>query len=107
MAAVKSLCMGEETLITLKLTENERKRLSGSRYVLVFPADAGFPELLTVGKLGNSNRVMVPKKLLKRHSIASLPRKAGAGFFESGGEKFLVIRLKESGRVPKFEEERE
>lgn len=107
MAVVKSLIVNDDILMILKLTGDERKRLAGSRYVLVFPADGELPETLTVGKLGNSNRVMVPKKLMKKYGISSLPRKAPAGLFESGGEKFLVVRLQESGRVPKFAEKEE
>ena len=72
------------------------------REVIVVPKD--FDESLTTGKLGNSNRVMVPKKILKRHKI-ELKGKVPARFFDVEGKKMLLIKLDEKLiGVPKFKE---
>ena len=58
---------------------------------------------LTTGKLGNSNRIMVPKKLLERYNIDELDKKVPAHIFSLNGDKFLLIRMKRSKiGVPKF-----
>lgn len=73
---------------------------NGGGEVMVVPED--FDESLTTGKLGNSNRIMVPKKILKRQKI-ELKGKVPAAFFNVGGKKMLLIKLGEKIiGVPEF-----
>lgn len=94
--------------VTLRLSRDEWEELHMTgRQVMILPFEPGrFDEKLTTGKLGNSNRVMLPKKVLEKHSIDHLPKKADSGVFEFEGGKFLVIKLKETSMAPpRFGEE--
>jgi len=76
--------------------------LKASRNVLILPEE--FDEFLTTGKLGNSNRIMLPKKVLKKHAI-ELKGKVPAKIFDVNGRKFLLIKLEEIKiGIPKFKE---
>ena len=58
---------------------------------------------LTTGKLGNSNRIMVPKKFLEANEIDKLDKKVPSKVFCIGGNKFLLIKVRKSQLgVPKF-----
>ena len=63
-------------------------------------------EKLTTGKLGNSNRIMLPNKILKKYGIKKLSKKVPSKIFEYNGNKLLVIKLEESKiGIPVFEED--
>jgi len=104
MAVIKSFDLDTGIVAEVRLTRDEYEALASARYIMLVGAE-DFPERLTVGKLGNSNRIMVPKRLLKKHGITSLPKKAPTAFLEYGGEKFMIVKLSEAARnVPQFRE---
>ena len=62
-------------------------------------------EELTTGKLGNSNRIMIPKKFLERNGINQLLKHVKARISEVDGHKLLLIKLDENRPgVPVFEQ---
>ena len=111
MAEMQSIDMkGKEIAVTLKISPQEYKLLQQTtKDLLLVPTTSTIlDEVLTTGKLGNSNRIMLPNKILKRHNIPHLIKKVRAKIFEVEDEKFLVIRLKESKTgIPIFESEEE
>ena len=61
---------------------------------------------LTTGKLGNSNRIMLPKKMLESEGVKTLRKKVPAATFKANGDVYLLIKLKESELgIPVFEED--
>lgn len=103
MATVRSISMkGNETILSAALSEDEHELLKALKHVLIFPEE--FDEHLTTGRLGNSNRVMLPKKVLKKHGI-ELEGNVPAKIFGVNGKKFLLIRIEDVKiGVPKFRE---
>jgi len=94
-------------LVTFKISEKEYESLKPkSREFLISPTDINaLDETLTTGKLGNSNRIMLPNKILKKYEIKELLKKVSSKIFESNGNKFLVIKLEESKLgIPVFKE---
>ncbi|RKZ28301.1 hypothetical protein DRQ26_01380 [bacterium] len=103
MAIIRSVKMENgEIILSLSITDEEYKFISGAKEVII--ATENFDEFLTTGKLGNSNRIMLPKKILKKHGI-ELRGKVPAIILKEGGRKFLLIKIDEKKKgVPKFEE---
>ncbi|MFH0929306.1 MAG: hypothetical protein V1818_03050 [Candidatus Aenigmatarchaeota archaeon] len=98
MANIDSMDMkNDKILVKLELTKKEYGLLKQStKKLLLLPTEMSIlSESLTTGKLGNSNRIMLPNKILKRHDI-SLIKKAPSQVFDLGDEKFLLIKLQES-----------
>ncbi len=100
MAKIQSINVENKKMaVTLKLSVDEYDELkSGSKYVSLLPVrDGRLEDALTIGKLGHSYRIMLPKKFLSKFSIPedTLPKSAPAGVFKIGHEKYLVIQLKE------------
>lgn len=61
---------------------------------------------LTTGKLGNSNRIMMPKKVLQLFKIKELDKKLNSSIFTLNGDSFLLSRLKKSSTgIPQFKED--
>ena len=109
MASIKTIDMnGKDILVTLKISEEEYELLKPKmKNLMIIPVETdALNERLTTGKLGNSNRIMLPNKILKKFGIKKLPKKAPSHIFESNGDKILVIKLEESKvGIPIFEEE--
>lgn len=109
MARIQSIDMKNEgILVTLKISEQEYEFLKPkSREFLIIPTDEdALDETLTTGKLGNSNRIMLPNKILKKYGIKKLLKKASSKIFDYDGDKLLVIKLEESKvGVPVFKED--
>jgi hypothetical protein len=109
MARLQSIDIKNESiLVTLKISEQEYEFLkSKSREFLIIPTDEDtLNETLTTGKLGNSNRIMLPNKILKKYEIKKLLKKASSKIFNSNGDKLLVIKLEESKvGIPVFKED--
>lgn len=107
MADIESINMGNhEIMINLRITNPEYELLKHSRYdLLLLPSDSNvMNDVLTTGKLGNSNRIMIPKKMLKKENI-KLEKKVPAKIFKTNGDIFLLIRLRGSNNgIPVFEE---
>ncbi len=78
---------------------------SATRDILIAPVGHDNLELLlTVGKIGNGNRIMLPNRVLKAVGIDKLPRKAPAKIFFLRGNKYLVACIEgDSEGIPFFE----
>lgn len=110
MADIDSIDMkNDKILVNLKLTKDEYKLLKQStKRLLLLPTESNvLNELLTTGKLGNSNRIMLPNKVLRKYNVTKLLKRAPAQLFDIYDEKFLLIKLQEStfGK-PRFGEEK-
>ncbi|UCC91808.1 MAG: hypothetical protein JSV39_00865, partial [Candidatus Aenigmatarchaeota archaeon] len=86
-------------MVNLKVSKSEYELLGhNTSNLLLLPTNLEFLNRpLTTGKLGNSNRVMLPKKILERYEIKILEKKVPARAFGVHDEIFLLIRLKKSG----------
>lgn len=107
MAEIRSVDMEKsEITINLRVSRKEYDLLNQvTTNLVLLPADSGILDnMLTTGKLGNSNRIMMPKKILKKMNITVLDKKVPAKLFRIGGDVFLLIKLKESKLgIPVFE----
>lgn len=103
MALIRSVNIEDgEIILNLSITEEEYKLISGLKEVILVSEE--FEDKLTTGRLGNSNRIMVPKKMLKKHEV-ELKGKVPAKIFEVGNKKFLLVKLEERKEgVPEFRE---
>ncbi|MCK4634365.1 MAG: hypothetical protein KAT37_00650 [Candidatus Aenigmarchaeota archaeon] len=103
MATIESINRVRDNIyVTSSISEKENKTIKFHKNVLILPEE--FEDSLTTGKLGNSNRIMLPKKILKRHDI-ELHGKVPARIFGIGNKKFLLIKLDEKKvGVPQFKE---
>ena len=92
----------DDIYILTSITEQEASIIGSSRKVLILPEE--FKETLTTGKLGNSNRIMMPKKILRKYEI-NMKGKVPAQVFEIKNKKFLLIEIDEKKvGVPNFKE---
>jgi hypothetical protein len=99
MADIQSIDMKDDKiLVSLYLTKEEYEILEQTtKGILLLPAGSNnWNELLTTGKLGNSNRIMLPNKILHKNKITKLLKKVQAQLFSTDNEKFLLIKLQES-----------
>ena len=107
MADIQSINMGDhEISVNLKVSSSEYELLKNSRYNLVLlPSDSNvLSNVLTTGKLGNSNRIMIPKKMLEREGV-NMEKKVPSRIFKINETVFLLIKLNGSGiGIPMFEE---
>ena len=103
MALIRSVNIEDgEIILNLSITEEEYKLISGLKEVILVSEE--FEDELTTGRLGNSNRIMLPKKILKKHEV-ELKGKVPAKIFEVGNKKFLLVKLEERKEgVPEFRE---
>jgi len=95
----------KDVIITLCLTKEEYNVIKpNSKEFLTLPLEA-FERILTTGRLGNGNRIMVPTKYLKVNNIDILRKNVPSAIFDLGNKKFLLIELenKDPG-VPVFKE---
>jgi len=108
MAEIHSIDIKKgDIVVNLKITKDEYQLLRNhTTNLLLLPATPEFLNTpLTTGKLGNSNRIMLPKKILSRFDIGKLDKKVPAKTFKVDNDVFLLIRLKKSTLgVPVFEE---
>jgi len=106
MATLQTIDMTtDKILVTLKISKEEFEQLKpGNKELLLIPSGAKvLDDELTTGKLGNSNRIMLPNKIMKKYGVKKLVKKAPSKIFQSGKDKFLIIRLEKAG-VPSFKE---
>lgn len=108
MAEIQSIDMNDHDIsVRLRITNSEYELLKHSRYdLLLLPSDTKTLEnTLTTGKLGNSNRIMLPKKILEKEKL-KLEKKVRSKIFKVNDEAYLLIKLRESNRgVPVFKED--
>ncbi len=110
MADIETINMkNSKIMVNLSLAKDEYKLLKQStKRLLLLPSGTNvLSEALTTGKLGNSNRIMLPNKILRKNKITRLMKKVPAQVFDFDDEKFLLIKLQESviGK-PDFGEEK-
>ncbi len=94
-----------EIYINLRLSRKEYKILDQeTENLIVLPTnDKALDHELTTGKLGNSNRIMLPKKLLSRENVTILEKKVKANLFGINNDVFMLVKIKESRMgIPKF-----
>jgi hypothetical protein len=108
MADIRSINMKRgEIRVDLKISKNEYDLLrQETRDLLLIPAHSNVLDRpLTTGKLGNSNRIMLPKKILDKYEITDLEKKVPAKTFQINDEVFLLIKLRKSSfGIPIFRE---
>ena len=109
MAKLKGVELEDDHfLVSFRISKKEYDLFKhGNKHFLLVPLN-GMYNQLTIGTLGNSYRLMLPKKFLKEHEIleSELPKKADAGVFSIGGEKYLTVKITPSAiGKPKFEGE--
>ena len=109
MAEIRKIDMnGKEILINLSVSRREYEVINhNTDKLVVIPTGPGnMQQTLTTGTLGNSNRIMLPKKLLERESIGPLEKKVPAKITTLNGDIYLLIKLKKSEMgIPKFEDD--
>jgi len=99
MAEIRSIDVKkDEITVNLKVSKAEYEMISSTTSdLLIMPTSHSFlSHSLTTGKLGNSNRIMLPKKILERLEIKILDKKVPAKTFKIDDEIFLLIKLKKS-----------
>ena len=107
MANIMSIDVkGDKFRLELEISETEYKSLSSEvSDIILIPVDAELmPYKLTLGTLGNSYRMMLPVRVLSKHGISKLPRKAPAKIIEYEGAKYVVARISGVKGIPEFEE---
>jgi hypothetical protein len=94
-------------IISLDVSKDEYDVLKNeTKDLMIIPTNQDiFSDELTTGTLGNSNRIMLPNKILKTHEIKSLHKKVPFAIFEIKEDKYLVIELqKKRVGIPRFED---
>ncbi len=110
MADINSVDMQNGNIaINLNVSKGEYELLNHiTENLLLIPTDSvTLNHRLTTGKLGNSNRIMMPKKILKGMGIINLDKKVPAMMFKTGENIYLLIKIKESSKlnIPVFGED--
>lgn len=106
MANVKSMEVeGNKVRVLFEMSKDEWAALRNETKDVCLFSLANLDETLTTGTIGNSNRIMVPNRLLRRHNITHLPKHAGARVLALNGKKVVVIQLQDNhAPMPRFEE---
>jgi hypothetical protein len=109
MAEIKTIDMNNGTIeVKFSISRGEYKILKHHMTDLIIlpKSNEALIYRLTTGKLGNSNRIMLPKKVLGSFSINTLERKVPANIFVIDDDAYLLVKIKKSEfGIPKFEEE--
>jgi antitoxin component of MazEF toxin-antitoxin module len=106
MSNIKSIDIdGNDISINLSISSKEYEMLEQkTKNILILPIDI-LRTKLTTGKLGNSNRIMIPKKILKKFNLVDLDKKVSASVFSIEKDLFLVAKIKEDREgIPEFKE---
>lgn len=110
MANIVSMDVKDRNIfVELKIVEEEYKLLQSASFdILLVPTDPGlFSHTLTTGTLGNSYRIMLPKKIMKKFNIQNVIRHAPCSILDFNNSKYLVLKLEDKQLgVPKFAEEK-
>jgi len=96
MADVNSIEMKNNSIIlSLKISREEYEFLKqATTDLMIIPEGPKFMNhLLTTGKLGNSNRLMLPKKILDRLDVKKMDKKVSGRIFRLEGNVYLLTRL--------------
>ena len=107
MAEIRSVNVKKDELfLNLKVSSEEYEFLkqTTSEIALIPTGQRFMSQPLTTGKLGNSTRLMLPKKSLDRLEVKKMDRKVPGRIFKIEGNVYLLARI--SGKrkgVPVFE----
>jgi hypothetical protein len=108
MAEIQSINVKKKDIVVnLKISKTEYDLLGNvTSDLILIPNNPNFMNhLLTTGKLGNSNRIMLPKKILEKFEVKILEKKVPAKTFKVNDEIFLLIKLRKSSfGIPVFKE---
>ncbi|MFH1237326.1 MAG: hypothetical protein V1648_02880 [Candidatus Aenigmatarchaeota archaeon] len=108
MAEIQTIDVKRDNVfVNLKISKLEYETLSNhTSNLLLLPTSHNFMSyLLTTGKLGNSNRVMLPKKILEKFDIRILDKKVPARMFSINDDTYLLIKIKKSAfGIPVFKD---
>ncbi|MCK5233421.1 MAG: hypothetical protein KAJ91_01250 [Candidatus Aenigmarchaeota archaeon] len=109
MAEIKSIDVHKKDIeLKLSISREEYKIIQNNTSdLIVLPCNAETLEHhLTTGKLGNSNRIMMPKKVLHLFKIKELDKKAPSTIFTIDNDCFLLSKIKKSCKgIPKFSDD--
>ena len=109
MAEIKTIDMNNRKIeVKLSVNRDEYKILKHHMTdIVILPCGSeSLTHRLTTGKLGNSNRIMLPKKIMESFSVKSLDKKVPANIFIIDDDAYLLIKIKKSEfGIPRFEEE--
>ena len=106
MADVNSIDIKKDAIaLTLNISREEYEFLKqATSDLMVVPISPKFMNhLLTTGKLGNSNRLMLPKKILDKLEVKRMEKKVAGRIFRLNNSVYLLTRLhgKKNG-IPVF-----
>jgi hypothetical protein len=99
MADIRNIAMENgEILINLRVSREEHELLKqNTENILLIPSDQeAFNHTLTTGKLGNSNRIMMPKRILEKGGVSVLEKKVPAMLFRNAGSVYMLLELRKS-----------
>lgn len=99
MAIIKSSSIKKNRVILRLQVSKEEFKLLNHEFndLLLLPSNIRIlNQLLTTGKLGNSNRIMIPKKFLERKGVKNLEKRISSQIFKVNGETFLLSKIKGS-----------
>ena len=109
MAEIKNIDMRNGDIeISLSMNKDEYKALRHhmSDIIILPRGKDSLTHELTTGKLGNSNRIMIPKKMLESFKIKQMDKKVPSSIFIINGDAYLLVKIKKSEfGVPKFGED--
>lgn len=107
MAEIKSIGMENGTIeIKLSIDKVEYGILKNhTDDLIVLPCGSeALVHKLTTGKLGNSNRIMLPKKVLRLSDIKLMDKKVASNIFNLKDGSYLLVKIRKSDLgIPKFE----
>ena len=104
MAEITSVKFGEDGIfLRLKISKEEYDFFGPSiSELLIVPADSrSMDKLFTTGKLGNSTRLMLPKKAMERLDVTHVEKKISGRVFRLNGGVYMLARIHETKKKEK------
>ena len=92
---------GNRIAINLSISKDEYDLLKGEKNLLAIPASS-FDFMLITGTLGNSNRIMLPNKILRKNNIDVLIKNVPSKIITTKKGKYLILQLEGAKDIPKF-----
>lgn len=96
MASIKTIEVEDRKVkVLFEMTKDELMALQNETNDVGVVPLSRFNETLTTGTIGNSNRIMFPKRLLRKHNIPVLPKHVDTMVLSINGKKLVVIKLQD------------
>ncbi len=109
MAEIRNIDVRKNDIeLKLSISREEYKIIQNNTSdLIVLPCNTEtLKHSLTTGKLGNSNRIMMPKKVLQLFKIDELDKKIPSTIFTLNSDCFLLSKIKKTSKgIPKFRED--